>query len=81
MARAAAEAWVQSPAQSSGLRIWCCQSSGAGHSCRLDSISGLELPQLAGVAKKREGEREPYKKLEATRNGIAKKAQINKQKS
>lgn len=32
---------VQSLAQYSGLRIWCCYYSGSGHSCGVGSVPGL----------------------------------------
>ena len=37
----AAEAWIRSPAQHSGLRIWDCHSCGGGRSCGSDSIPSL----------------------------------------
>ena len=43
---------VQSPAQHSGLRIWCCCSYGLGSNCGSDQIPGPRTFICQGVAKK-----------------------------
>ena len=49
-AQFAMEAWVQSPAWHSGLRIQCCCSCGIGHSCDLDLIPGLGISICPGCS-------------------------------
>ena len=44
---------VQSPAQHSGLRIWCCHSCGVGCNCSLDLIPDLETPYAKRWPKKK----------------------------
>ena len=44
---------VQSPAQHSGLRIWCRRSWGIGHSCGSDMIPSLGTPHATGQPKKK----------------------------
>ena len=44
---------VQSLAQHSGLRIWCCHSCSLGHSCGSNLIPGLGTPYALGGGQKR----------------------------
>ena len=44
------EAWVQSPAQGNGVRIWRCRSGGVGHSCSSDIIPRRERPSALRAA-------------------------------
>ena len=64
VALVAAEAWVQSPTQCSGLKIQHCHSCVVGHSCSLDSLLARELPYALSVAikKKRKKEKRILKK-------------------
>ena len=42
---------VQSPAQHSGLGIWCCRSYGLGLDCGSDLIPGPGTPYISGKPK------------------------------